>query len=262
MSGIPGFRSAAVLSAVLLLAGCGAGIGDVVDAAAAAKPTPSGSAAPTPTPSDDGSPARRYLTSDQLDEALVGEDAFPAGWQTLPATDTTTMPGEGPIVIDKPECAKATELLDIGNAGIPRWGPLSIVAMSLRGRALSRVTVAAFGAGDAGRLIERVREVLPRCATFSSTQDGKKFTQETTSVPPLRLGDEAYAMAVVTRPPAGSATSGWAHTAAVVRVGDVLIETTYVNLDGPSPEMPDEDLLRSQVDRVKAALAGKPLPPG
>lgn len=260
MSGIPGFRSvAAVAAAVLLLAGCavGASARGVVDDAASARPLPSVSGTPTP---DGETPQRRYLTSDQLAEALVGKNAFPVGWQTRPGSDGTESSAKGRIALDKPECAKATQLLHIGNAGIPAMGSAGIVAMSQRDRALSGVTVAAFGGGDAGRLITEVREVLPRCATFTSTQDGKKFEQETTAVPAPRLGDEAYSMALVTRPPAGVGSSGWAHTATVVRVGDVLIEATYVNLADPSPEMPDEELLRLQVDRVKAALAGKPMP--
>lgn len=268
MSRVRGIRCAAgVAAAAVLAAGCGAGVGasarDVVEDAASAKatapsarPTPSGSAAPTP---EGESPRRWYLTPDQLAEALVGDDAFPVGWRTQLVPDDAPAPaGSDRPVLDKPECENSNDLLHVGHAEVPATGSAAIVAASPADRALSGVTVAAFGSGDAGRLIATVRDLVPRCMAYKSTQGGKKFSVELTSMPLSRMGDESYAMAIVTRPDKGS--PGFAHTAAVVRVGDVLIETTYVNLAGPSPEMPDEELLQLQIDRVEAVLAGKPVP--
>ncbi|MFI6982012.1 hypothetical protein ACIBSV_25910 [Embleya sp. NPDC050154] len=68
-----------------------------------------------------------------------------------------------------------------------------------------------------------------------------------------KLGDETLAAEFVTRVDNGQA---WVHSIVLVRVGSTVIRVVRVNLNGATPQHPDEALVRKQVEQVVSAIRG------
>ncbi|WP_436791182.1 sensor domain-containing protein [Yinghuangia sp. YIM S10712] len=263
--------TAAVSLPVLLWStacGVGAGAADVADAAkashAASAPatTPPATRSPGPTVSE-SPPRGGYLTREQLSQALLGEDDMPEGW--VVSLDKGTSPAE-----DAPdsepssthECSGLDLLLKLKQGTAPgQEAATSIMAYDSAGGgkayAITGIALASFSSDSADRLLADMRELLSRCDGVTVTaEEGARGTYTRQSAP--ALGDDALAFAITTR----MAGKAWVHAVVAIRVGSTIVESTHVNLTGTSVVLPDESMLRKQVDQLRAVMAENQREPG
>ncbi|WTW97090.1 hypothetical protein OG216_28675 [Streptomycetaceae bacterium NBC_01309] len=270
-------RTAAALLPLALFAAtaCSSGAaGDVADAAdsvgrsgGASAPAGGGSATPTPTRTGGGFTAESpksvqiaYLSSDQLETALVPDSALPDGWTVIGGDRGSDDRSDGGDTYDKPECATVTELLAPGKAKtVSAKGKASVVAMDPAGGgkayAIVGANLASFAAGDAEKLLAKTRELIPRCTQMLITSEGGVTIQARIAAEKApELGDESLALSQTSRTANGQV---FVHGIVAVRVGTTIVESTYVNLTGDEVMLPDEELVRMQVERVQAVLDGR-----
>ncbi|MGW0657801.1 hypothetical protein [Streptodolium elevatio] len=268
----------ALFAATACSSGAAGGVADAADTvggsggsggsgrSGAASAPAGGPATPTPARTGAGSAAESprsgqfaYLTDEQLRTALVPESALPSGWTVIGGADDDDR-GDGGDTSDKPECDAIDEMLSPGNAeSVTAKGKASVIAMDTPGGgkayAIVGVNLASFAAGDAEKLLGQTEQLLPRCADVRRTSsDGQAFSSGYVEQKSPALGDQALALSQTTRTADGRA---WVHGIVAVRVGTTLVEATYVNLTGPDVVLPDEELVRMQVERVRAVLAGE-----
>ncbi len=249
---------------------CSSGADDVVDAADSAArsggpsaPAPSASATATGGGFAAESPKSAqfaYLTDDQLASALVPNSALPEGWTVVGGDDGDDGDGGDGGTSDKPECDAIDEILSPGNAeSVTARGRASVMAVDSAGGgkayAMVGVNLASFSAGDAEKLLAEVERLVPLCGDVRITSsEGQVFRSGNVMQKAPALGDQALALAQTTRTADGRS---WVHGIVAVRVGTTIVESTYVNLTGSQVILPDEELVRTQVERVQAVLAGK-----
>lgn len=263
-------RTAAALLPLALFAAtaCSSGAaGDVADAAdsvgrAGASAPVGGSATATPAATATSAKGGQfaYLTDAQLTSALVPESALPEGWTVLSGDDAESDGGEGGDTSDTPECDLIDEMFSPGDAdSVTAKGKASVTAVNSAGGgkayAMVGVHLASFAAGDAEKLLGQTEHVLPDCADVRVTSsEGQVFRSSTVKQKAPALGDQALAFAQTTRQADGRS---WVHGVVAVRVGTTVVESTYVNLTGDEVILPDEELVRMQVERVQAVLDGR-----
>ncbi|MDI2126732.1 hypothetical protein [Yinghuangia seranimata] len=252
-----------VLPLLVVLSACGtnAGARDAVDAAKSAVPTGS-----SPAPSGNGSPGGTKaptgkaapLTRAQLKEALVPRSAMPEGW--LVQVDPNGSGGSGrdkADTSDKPECRAIGEMLSPGKTSFGSTAETSMIAIDSAGGgkayAISGVNLASLTPDDVRSLFARTERLLPGCALIHDSLDGTPGSVEYVRQEAPALGDAAVAYAAVTHVGA----KAWVHGVVAVQVGSTVVESTYVNLSSDEIHMPDESLVRQQVERVQAVTAGR-----
>lgn len=242
-------------------AGGSAGAADVAEAAkashAASAPAtkPPVTSSPGPTTSESPPPGG-HLTREQLSEALLGEDDMPEGWMVTPDTgasqaenDTDSEPSS------THQCAGLDLLLRLEEGTAPGQEEASSItaydpAGGGKAYAIAGITLASFSSDSADRLLADMRELLSRCDGVTVTlEEGARGTYTRRSAP--ALGDDALAFAITTR----MSGKAWVHAVVAIRVGSTIVESTYVNLTDTSVKLPDESMLRKQIDQLRAVVA-------
>ncbi|WP_331767612.1 hypothetical protein [Embleya sp. NBC_00896] len=224
---------------------------DVVAAGSPSQAAPSSSAAPsTAAPAPDAEP---YLTTRELQRALLTKADMPKGWVTrMGSNDVGRDRGEGT------GCERLTTHANPASGLHPVEATADILASDPAGGkkayALFGVSLTSLASGDAQRVIPAVRDAVPGCSNQQQTVDDLSATVTAREIQGPGLGDESVAIVITTRVDDGRS---WVHSVVLVRVGTTLIRAAHVNLTGATPHHPDPAAVRKQVEQVAAAVRAK-----
>ncbi|MYW05720.1 hypothetical protein [Streptomyces sp. SID3343] len=244
----------ATAAALLGVGGCGSEdsgpLGDVLKAPSTSAPQPTGGSTGGPTRS--GSPAptssKRQLdlvpTQEQLDGAVLTTADLPAG-SSVEALPT----GGAEPVAEKAACRPMMDLVTI-NAGTVKPHAHKSITYSLASasKGTNAAVIASFAPGQAQRILSDGIAAIDACSSFTGAKDGVTVTYTVSSRSDPHLGDESVSLRLDTAVGGQSIPSGYT----IVRVGNVVTEFVYVEVSSRAFALPDQSVVRKQVDKLKA----------